>query len=388
MAIAVDGTHLARTLGADERLAAVIEVIERLSLARAVPDIMDIVKRAVRRLTGADGVTFVLRDGDSCHYADEDAISPLWKGQRFPLQSCISGWAMLNGQTAVIPDIYRDPRIPHDAYRPTFVQSLVMTPVRPEDSLAAIGAYWATLHTATEDEVAVLQAIARSTAVALTNAQLYDSLRRAADEAAVLLQEVHHRVKNNLQMLADLLYLQSERAGHPDTQEALRDGSARVLDMARLQEELYRALDEGRVRLRDYLQGVVGGYVGMRDGVAVRLEADANGATLDLDRAIHCGVLVTELLGNALKHAFRSGGGEVVVRLHARQEGVQLEVQDSGPGWPADLASAEEKTMGLRLVRLSAQRLQAHLQLANAPGAACRVTFPLHAPAPVEPQRG
>jgi GAF domain-containing protein len=65
-----------------------------------------------------------------CYYADEDAISPLWKGQRFPLSACISGWAIINRQSVVIEDIYADERIPHDAYRPTFVKSLAIVPIR------------------------------------------------------------------------------------------------------------------------------------------------------------------------------------------------------------------------------------------------------------------
>ena len=80
-------------------------------------------------MISADGVTFVLRDYSNCHYVEEDAISPLWKGQRFPMTSCISGWAMMNNKTAVIPDIFADDRIPHEVYRKTFVKSLVMAPV-------------------------------------------------------------------------------------------------------------------------------------------------------------------------------------------------------------------------------------------------------------------
>ena len=130
-----------------------VDAIEQLSSARTVEDVAAVVRSAARRIAGADGVTFVLRDRDQCFYLDEDAVSPLWKGRRFPLKSCISGWAMLNRMTAVIPDIYADARIPHDAYRPTFVRSLVMTPVRAEDPLAAIGAYWAEVRTPTADEI-------------------------------------------------------------------------------------------------------------------------------------------------------------------------------------------------------------------------------------------
>jgi GAF domain-containing protein len=80
-----------------------IDVIQELSLARTLDAVMQIVRTAARQLTGADGATFVLRDGDLCHYAEEDAIAPLWKGRRFPMAACISGWVMLNRQPVVIP---------------------------------------------------------------------------------------------------------------------------------------------------------------------------------------------------------------------------------------------------------------------------------------------
>ena len=153
-----------------------VSAIQQLSLARNMETVMAVVRRAARDLTGADGATFVLREGDQCHYADEDAISPLWKGSRFPMNACISGWAMLNRQHAVIEDIYADPRIPADAYRPTFVKSLVMVPIRTESPIGAIGTYWAARHLATPAEVRVLQALADSTSIAIENVMLYTHL--------------------------------------------------------------------------------------------------------------------------------------------------------------------------------------------------------------------
>ena len=84
---------------------------------------------------------------------DEDAIEPLWKGQRFPLSACVSGWAMLHRERVVIEDIYADPRVPAAAYRPTFVKSLVMVPIRTLSPVGAIGNYWATHHRASDEQV-------------------------------------------------------------------------------------------------------------------------------------------------------------------------------------------------------------------------------------------
>ena len=194
-----------------------VETIEALSTARTVDDVAAVVRSAARRITGADGVAFVLRDGDKCFYLDEDAIGPLWKGRRFPLTACISGWAMLNKETAVIPDIYVDNRIPHDAYRPTFVKSLVMTPVRPQDPIAAIGAYWAVERQPTPDEIAKLQVMARATATALDSAMMYASLSETLDRQKFLLRELDHRCKNTLaavQSVADQTLRRSLSPGH------------------------------------------------------------------------------------------------------------------------------------------------------------------------------
>ena len=180
---------------ADPQALRLIRVVQELSMARDVDRVAEIVRRAARELTGADGATFVLRDGQQCFYRDEDAISPLWKGQRFPMSLCISGWAMLNRQATVIPDIYLDPRIPHEAYRPTFVKSLVMVPIRTLDPIGAIGNYWASPHVATAEQVELLQALADATSIALENVQVYAELERRVEERTGQLVEVNHRLQ-------------------------------------------------------------------------------------------------------------------------------------------------------------------------------------------------
>ncbi|MFZ5478844.1 MAG: ATP-binding protein [Myxococcota bacterium] len=167
---------------------ALVGVMQELSLARSLEAVQAIVRSAARTLTGADGATFVLREGDQCFYADEDAIAPLWKGMRFPMSACISGWSMLNARAAVIEDIYADPRIPADAYRPTFVRSLVMVPIRTARPIGAIGNYWANPHKATEDEVRLLQALADGTSVAMENVSLYTELETRLRERTTMLE--------------------------------------------------------------------------------------------------------------------------------------------------------------------------------------------------------
>jgi signal transduction histidine kinase len=168
-----------------ERLVA---AIQDLSLAHTLDRVAEIVRSAARDLTRADGATFVLRDGEQCYYADEEAIAPLWKGRRFPMASCISGWVMHHREAAVIPDIYADPRIPVDAYRPTFVKSLAMVPIRREAPIGAIGNYWAGPHHVTPRELRLLQSLADSTSVALENVAL---VRGLEDRVRARTAELH-----------------------------------------------------------------------------------------------------------------------------------------------------------------------------------------------------
>lgn len=151
------------------------DVLDRLDRAADLSTVQEIVRSAARLVSHADGATFVLRDVDHCFYADEDAISPLWKGQRFPLTQCISGWAMLHSQTVVIRDITVDERIPIEAYRPTFVKSLAMVPIGVDKPIGAIGAYWATTHVASTEEVAALEGLAEATHLAMERVGLFDA---------------------------------------------------------------------------------------------------------------------------------------------------------------------------------------------------------------------
>jgi len=134
-------------------------VEKRLTAAESRAQAIETIRATARSICGSDGITIVLREGEFCHYVEEDAIAPLWKGQRFRLNACISGWSMRNAQTAVIEDVFADPRIPHDAYRPTFVKSLIMTPIGEGKPVAAIGAYWQEKRNFSSSEIATIKTL-------------------------------------------------------------------------------------------------------------------------------------------------------------------------------------------------------------------------------------
>ncbi len=142
-------------------LQVLVQTVQELSGAHKMNKVIEITLAAARALTGADGAAFILKEGEDCYYADENAISPLWKGRRFPINESISGLAMLNQGPIIIEDVYANPAIKAAAvYRPTFVKSLVMVPIRTNDPVGVIGNYWATPRMATAQEVWLLQSLA------------------------------------------------------------------------------------------------------------------------------------------------------------------------------------------------------------------------------------
>lgn len=202
-----DAEDAARYLRGMQRL---VRVVQELSLVRDLEGLQKIVRSAARELTGADGATFVLRDGQQCFYADEDAIEPLWKGKRFPMEICVSGWVMLNKQPAVIEDIFADARVPHDAYRPTFVKSLATVPIRTISPIGAIGNFWARKYQPTQHQVALLQALADTTAVALENLQVYSELEQRVRDRTAELEASSEEVRR-LSITDELTHLKNRR---------------------------------------------------------------------------------------------------------------------------------------------------------------------------------
>jgi signal transduction histidine kinase len=205
-----ENSHHSHNISSHNRL---LLVVKDLASVRTIEEIIEIVRLAARDLTNADGVTFVLRDGECCHYVDENAIGPLWKGMRFPLKACISGWAMLNKQAAVIEDIYQDARVPLDSYKVTFVKSLVMVPIRISDPLGAIGAYWSTRHLATSEEIELLEILTDTTAVAIANVQLYQKLTNQNALKDKFIAMLAHELRNPIAPISNGVQLLKLKLG-------------------------------------------------------------------------------------------------------------------------------------------------------------------------------
>ena len=327
------------------------DVVRALADARTVDDVAALVRSVARQLTGADGATFVLREGDECHYVDEDAISPLWKGQRFPVSACISGWAMQHREVAVIEDIYLDDRIPHDVYRPTFVKSLVMVPVRTEDPIAAIGTYWSVTRQPTADELRLLQALADTTAIALQNALLYRQLDTvhartadltdANDQLRDFVYAVAHDIRSPLSTIHGLaeLLLRGQEQWSAETVEAIdlirtsaRNLSDFVADLLDFAIADGRSIESEALSLQDLVEEVTDRLV---DPITARRATVTLVADSEIvgDRVMLVQVL-QNLVANALAYVPADRDPVVRIEVSRTAAGWNLVVSDNGDGVP------------------------------------------------------
>ena len=230
--------------------------------------------------------------------------------------------------------------------------------------------------------VSLEQWIAERTAeIQAANADLQSSnahLRRALGDKETLIREVHHRVKNNLQMLCSLLELQADAIESPEGKEALELSTTRIYAIARLYEQLYRSMSEGQVMLCEYLAGLAETFRQTYGGSGITFNLPQNrGIYLDVDRAIPCGLILNELFTNAAKHAFLPGkAGEIGAEVNALDGHVQIRVWDNGRGLPEGLHVATSSSLGLRLVRILTRRLRGELKVESYEGAAFTLTFP------------
>lgn len=206
--------------------------------------------------------------------------------------------------------------------------------------------------------------------------------RRLSEDKDALLREVHHRVKNNFQVIISLLAMQADGARDEGTRLFLHEVESQARAMAFAYDQASRSPDLASVPMRDYLGSIVAGFRGPQpSGGSVDVQLSADELELDISRALPCGLLVNELLANAVKFAFPprfSGAPTVFVGLEDRGDDYRLFVEDNGVGFPAGFDWEKADTLGLRLVRLLAvDQLHARVEFAPCagPGASFDIRF-------------
>lgn len=334
--------------------ALLIDTVKKLAYSNNLEEVTTLVRSAARQLTGADGATFVLREGNLCHYADEDAISPLWKGSRFPMDSCISGWVMLHKKPVIIEDIYVDDRIPEDAYRPTFVKSLAMVPIRTEEPVGAIGNYWATHYHPTDREMTLLQTLADVTAVQLENIAVRERLVSQLEERTQMLDQLEkqktqlnefahilaHNMRAplaNLQLLHDMAYESEdieEKLMLMEKQKSVLDSLGESLDelVDAVQVKMDFSVTPDHVEFEPCLQKALKPLQGELLASGATVEGDFTKARAAYFPAPYLDSILFNLVSNALKYRSPDRTPHIRLKSYKKDGWTYLEVSDNGLG--------------------------------------------------------
>jgi PAS domain S-box-containing protein len=208
-----------------------------------------------------------------------------------------------------------------------------------------------------------------------------EALRAALREKEVLLRELYHRTKNNMQVISALLNMEADRSEDAALQKTLRDMDTRILAMALVHEKLYQSKNLAHIDLKDYITNLAALILESYDvrTEKVRFSIDADSVTIPIESAIPCGLLVNEIISNSLKHAFPGKRtGEIKIRLsRLEQSAVLLEISDNGIGVPAEIDLHNRKSLGMRIIfGIAGHQLHAQVQVNTSSGVAWRIRIP------------
>ncbi len=285
-------------------------------------------------------------------------------------------------RVVILPDTWQDPRWQR---RPVSacVRSWMGVPVVAQErvlGLLSLDKCEPGFYTPAFAELAL--AFANQAALAIENARLYAQALRDAQVKDTLLQEIHHRVKNNLHVISSLLELQADSVTDPAALAALGDSCHRIKTIALVHDKLYQSPDLSCVYMADYISSEVFYLfsVHRHSNCDITPHLQVADLTLDISLAMPCGLIVNELVSNALKHAFPPEmgceTGEIHVEFYADPPGhFTLIVRDNGVGLPPDFEQVEHKSLGLQLLKLLTAQLEGTLEISGTAGATFRLTF-------------
>lgn len=208
--------------------------------------------------------------------------------------------------------------------------------------------------------------------------QSEDKITKSLKEKDVLLREIHHRVKNNLQIVSSLLSLQSRYIEQPGPVEIFKESQSRIKSMALIHEKLYQTGDLTRIDLSEYADELVSDLFRSYsvNSYLVKFNIISDNILLDINTAIPCGLIINELVTNSIKHAFPDNReGKINIELVCQDENFILKVQDNGVGFPEDLDLENVKTLGLQLVDSLTNQLDGTIKLKRENGTCFKISF-------------
>jgi PAS domain S-box-containing protein len=281
------------------------------------------------------------------------------------------------------PDIFVGRKIGFAGKNPEFAQFMHQFLGRPE--LTASKVIDIRINNSILNYLIVTQKYSQATAAVLVGIDITEqklaeeALRSSLREKEVLLQEVHHRVKNNLQVISSLLDLQSQTLKDQNTLEIFRESYNRVKSMALLHDKLYQSQSLEEIDFSEYVT-VLTSYLLMSYGVnldLIKVNINIEQVFLSIDTALTCGLIINELISNSLKYAFpKEKGGLLEIKLSCESnQKFLLTVKDNGVGFPQDVSLKTTTTLGLKLVDVLTKQLEGELELDQSQGTEFKIKF-------------
>lgn len=204
-------------------------------------------------------------------------------------------------------------------------------------------------------------------------------IKKSLHEKEVLLKEVHHRVKNNLQIIASLLSLQSKYCENEEVKNILADSQARIRSLALLHEKLYKTETLAYINSKEYLESLARDLINFQvpKPLMIRLETDIDDIALEMDKCIPLGLITNELVRNSIKHAFTEKGGVISIKFKHQDNSCYFEISDNGRGLPEDFDVEKLSSLGLQLVLNLIRQLDGELEIESGDGTSFKIRFPI-----------
>jgi len=214
----------------------------------------------------------------------------------------------------------------------------------------------------------------------LERKKIEEKLNSSVLEKEFLIREIHHRVKNNLQIISSLLNLQSAGISDPKIKEKYNESIGRIKSMAIIHELLYQSNDLSNIKIKKYLEELVSfisSTYNTDKEVGVKLEVKTGQEFIDLDKAIPCGIIINELLSNSFKYAFENKKRKASIRVSFKEHRNKctLEVSDNGSGFPESVDFKNSSTLGLQLINSLVEQLDGQLKVDVKKGSSFIITF-------------
>lgn len=312
-----------------------------------------------------------------CNLGIEPQIDEL---QDVPLE-IIGSWVdkHIKGEEIIIEDVdtYSENDSVREILQSQDIKSVITVPMMKEgECIGYIGFDSVKYHKKyTEDEVKLLKLFAQIL-VNINNREKQElKIKKSLEEKSILIKEIHHRVKNNLQLISSLLYLQGSYEKDEKYKELLAESESRVKSMAVLYDKIHQNENVNKINLGEYIKSINSGLKGQYDvNDNIKLIDEIENIELDIDKAILCGLIINELVTNAFKYAFSDQTNKkIIVKISKEVDSIIISVSDNGKGIKGNLEEVSRNSLGLNLVKNLARQLEGSIKMENSKGTAFKV---------------